>query len=115
MITTIIWISVTLLTPTEDQKTLQEFYRKIQPGGMGWKKVVDQAKKDGINIEGEKGTWDVPTGILCMLIGSVTIYSFLFSIGYFLYKDFNLAFILLSVSIISLYFLNKTWRKLKMA
>ncbi len=114
-ITTIIWISVTLLTPTEDQKTLQEFYRKIQPGGMGWKKVVDQAKKDGINIEGEKGAWDVPTGILCMLIGSITIYSFLFSIGYFLYKDFNLAFILLSVSIISLYFLNKTWRKLKMA
>ena len=114
-ITTIIWISVTLLTPTEDQKTLQEFYRKIQPGGMGWKKVVDQAKKDGINIEGEKGAWDVPTGILCMLIGSITIYSFLFSIGYFLYKDFNLAFILLSVSIISLYFLNKTWKKLKMA
>ena len=114
-ITTIIWISVTLLTPTEDQKTLQEFYRKIQPGGMGWKKVVDQAKKDGVNIEGEKGTWDVPTGILCMLIGSITIYSFLFSIGYFLYKDFNLAFILLSVSIISLYFLNKTWKKLKMA
>ncbi len=114
-ITTIIWISVTLLTPTEDQKTLQEFYRKIQPGGMGWKKVVDQAKKDGINIEGEKGAWDVPTGILCMLIGSITIYSFLFSIGYLLYKDFNLAFILLSVSVISLYFLNKTWRKLKMA
>ena len=114
-ITTIIWISVTLLTPTEDQKTLQEFYRKIQPGGMGWKKVVDQAKKDGINIEGEKGAWDVPTGILCMLIGSITIYSFLFSIGYFLYKDFNLAFILISLSIISLYFLNKTWRKLKMA
>ena len=114
-ITTIIWISVTLLTPTEDQKTLQEFYRKIQPGGIGWKKVVDQAKKDGVKIEGEKGAWDVPTGILCMLIGSITIYSFLFSIGYFLYKDFNLAFILLSVSIISLYFLNKTWRKLKMA
>ena len=113
-ITTIIWISVTLLTPTEDQKTLQEFYRKIQPGGIGWKKVVDQAKKDGVKIEGEKGAWDVPTGILCMLIGSITIYSFLFSIGYFLYKDFNLAFILLSISIISLYFLSRTWRKLKM-
>ena len=113
-ITTIIWISVTLLTPTEDQKTLQEFYRKIQPGGIGWKKVVDQATKDGVNIEGQKGVWDVPTGILCMVIGSITIYSFLFSIGYFLYKDFTIAFILLSISIISLYFLNKTWKKLKM-
>ncbi len=113
-ITTIIWISVTLLTPTEDQKTLQEFYRKIQPGGIGWKKVVDQATKDGVNIEGQKGVWDVPTGILCMVIGSITIYSFLFSIGYFLYKDYTIAFILLSISIISLYFLNKTWKKLKM-
>ena len=113
-ITTIIWVSVTLLTPTEDKKTLEEFYRKIQPGGIGWKKVVDQATKDGINIQGEKGVWDVPTGILCMVIGSITIYSFLFSIGYFVYKDFKIAFILLGISIISLYFLNRSWRKLKM-
>ena len=113
-ITTIIWVSVTLLTPAENKKTLQEFYRKIQPGGLGWKKVVEQAKKDGINIEGEKAAWDVPTGILCMVIGSVAIYSFLFSAGYFLYKDFKMAFSLLGISIVALYFLNKTWRKLKM-
>ena len=113
-ITTIIWVSVTFLTPAENKKTLQEFYRKIQPGGLGWKKVVDQATKDGINIQGEKGVWDVPTGILCMVIGSITIYSFLFSIGYFLYKDFKIAFILLGISIVSLYFLNRSWRKLKM-
>ena len=113
-ITTIIWVSVTLLTPTENKKTLEEFYRKIQPGGIGWKKVVDQATKDGVNIQGEKGVWDVPTGILCMVIGSITIYSFLFSIGYFVYKDFKIAFILLGISIISLYFLNRSWRKLKM-
>ena len=113
-ITTIIWVSVTFLTPAENKKTLQEFYRKIQPGGLGWKKVVDQATKDGVNIQGEKGVWDVPTGILCMVIGSITIYSFLFSIGYFVYKDFKIAFILLGISIISLYFLNRSWRKLKM-
>lgn len=113
-ITTIIWVSVTLLTPAENKKTLQEFYRKIQPGGLGWKKVVDQATKDGVNIQGEKGVWDVPTGILCMVIGSITIYSFLFSIGYFVYKDFKIAFILLGISIVSLYFLNRSWRKLKM-
>ena len=113
-ITTIIWVSVTFLTPAENKKTLQEFYRKIQPGGLGWKKVVEQSKKDGINIEGEKAAWDVPTGILCMVIGSVAIYSFLFSAGYFLYKDFKMAFSLLGISIVALYFLNKTWRKLKM-
>ena len=112
--TTIIWVSVTLLTPAENKKTLQEFYRKIQPGGLGWKKVVDQAKKDGINIEGEKAAWDVPTGILCMVIGSVAIYSFLFSAGYFLYKDFKIAFSLLGISIVALYFLNRSWRRLKM-
>jgi len=113
-ITTLIWVTVTLLTPTEDEKTLQEFYRKIQPGGPGWKKVVQQAKIDGINIEGKKGVWDVPTGILCMIIGSIAIYSILFSAGYFLYKDFNMAFGLMGISAIALYLLNMTWRKLKM-
>ncbi len=113
-ITTLIWVTVTLLTPTEDEKTLQEFYRKIQPGGPGWKKVVEQAKIDGINIEGKKGVWDVPTGILCMIIGSIAIYSILFSAGYFLYKDFNMAFGLMGISVIALYLLNMTWRKLKM-
>ena len=113
-ITTFSWILITYLTPEEDKKVLREFYKKIQPGGRGWKKVVDEAKEEGINLKGKKEAWDVPTGILCMILGCFFVYSILFSIGYFLYSEFNFAIILLTVSIISLILLQKAWKRLKM-
>ena len=113
-ITTFSWILITYLTPEEDKKVLREFYKKIQPGGSGWKKILDEAKEEGINLKGKKEVWDVPTGILCMILGCFFVYSILFSIGYFLYSEFNFAIILLTVSIISLILLQKAWKRLKM-
>ena len=113
-ITTFSWVVVTFMTQPEDEETLRSFYKKIQPGGFGWKKVVDQAAKDGVNIIGKKEAWDVPNGIICMILGSMFIYSILFSIGYFIYAKYMFAFLLLFVSVISLFFLQKAWRKLKM-
>jgi len=113
-ITTFSWVVVTFMTQPEDKETLRSFYKKIQPGGFGWKKVVDQAAKDGVNIIGKKEAWDLPNGIICMILGSMFIYSILFSIGYFIYAKYMFAFLLLFVSVISLFFLQKAWRKLKM-
>ncbi|MBK78237.1 MAG: Na+:solute symporter [Flavobacteriaceae bacterium] len=113
-ITTFSWILITYMTPEEDKEVLRDFYKKIQPGGKGWKKVVDKAKDDGIDLIGKKEAWDVPTGILCMILGCFFIYSILFSIGYFLYSEYTFAIILLTVSIVSLFFLQKAWKRLKM-
>ena len=113
-ITTFSWILITYLTPVEDKQVLRDFYKKIQPGGKGWKKVVDEAKDDGIDLIGKKEAWDVPTGILCMVLGCFFIYSILFSIGYLLYSEYTFAIILLTVSIVSLFFLQKAWKRLKM-
>ena len=113
-ITTFSWILITYLTPEEDKEVLRDFYKKIQPGGKGWKKVVDQAQDDGIDLIGKKEAWDVPTGILCMVLGCFFIYSILFSIGYLLYSEYTFAIILLTVSIVSLFFLQKAWKRLKM-
>ena len=35
----------------------------------------------------EKEEWIVPKGIICMIIGCLTIYSALFSTGYFIYGE----------------------------
>ena len=113
-ITTFSWILITYLTPEEDKEVLRDFYKKIQPGGRGWKKVVDQAKDEGIDLKGKKEAWDVPTGILCMILGCFFVYSILFSIGYFLYSEYIFAIILLTVSFISLIFLQKAWKRLRM-
>src|SRR3569832_1973883 len=39
-VTTITWIVVTLLTPPEPESKLREFYRKVQPATVGWKRIA---------------------------------------------------------------------------
>ena len=112
-ITTIVWISVTLLTKQEDKKVLQDFYLRIQPGGPGWKKVIESAKMENIDIVTSNGAWSVPSGIIAMLLGCVLIYSCLFATGYWIYADFSLAIILSITAIISGVMLIRVWKKIK--
>ena len=111
-ITTVSWVVVTLLTPPSDKSTLNEFYKITQPGGPGWDKVVSDAKEDGIDLDTEKRAWNVPTGILCMLVGSVGIYGALFSTGYFIYGEYLEGLILFSVTILAFFLLRKLMKKL---
>ena len=113
IITTICWVAVTFLTRPTDMKVLQKFYLKIQPGGKGWQKVVRESKKQGINIIKTKTAWNVPTAIICMLLGSVAIYSLLFATGYFLYEKNKEFYFSLTAFVISSIFLYRFWRKLK--
>ena len=111
-ITTVSWVVLTLLTPPSDKSTLNEFYKITQPGGPGWDKVVSDAKEDGIDLDTEKRAWNVPTGILCMLVGSVGIYGALFSTGYFIYGEYLEGLILFSVTILAFVLLRKLMKKL---
>ena len=111
-ITTVSWVVVTLLTSPSDKSTLNEFYKITQPGGPGWNKVVSDAKGDGIDLDTQKRAWNVPTGILCMLVGSVGIYGALFSTGYFIYGEYIEGSILLLVTILAFIILRKLMKKL---
>ena len=112
MITTACWLVITLLTPPSNIETLQNFYKKIQPGGPGWKKIIDVSESNGIKIVGKKEKWDVPTGILCMVFGSISVYSILFGIGYILYSQTTTGLIFILISVISVFILMKFWRRL---
>lgn len=113
LVTTVVWVSVTLLTPAESKATLFSFYRKIQPGGPGWEKVVKDAAVDNVEIVTDHGEWGVPAGIKAMLLGCVLIYSVMFSTGYWIYGETTNAIIFTSVVVISGFLLVRTWRKLK--
>jgi len=85
-ITTVCWIIVTMLTPADDPKTLRSFYRLIRPGGPGWRKVIEDAERDGETITGpEGGRSNLPLGILCTVLGCFAVYSALFGTGYWIY------------------------------
>jgi solute:Na+ symporter, SSS family len=113
-ITTVSWISVTLLTSPSDKKTLLSFCRLVKPGGPGWKKVVENARKEGKPVELIEESWDVPQGILCMVLGCFGVYSALFAVGYWIYGKYALASVLSMSAVVSGFFLMKMWKKLKM-
>jgi SSS family solute:Na+ symporter len=112
-ITTICWITVTLFTQPSEKKTLRSFYRLVHPGGPGWKKVIKQAELENDPIETTTQGWDVPTGILCMVIGCFAIYSALFATGNLIYGKYLPGSILSVVAIISIIILVKLWSKLR--
>lgn len=110
------WIIVTFLTKPVKDDTLRDFYKKIKPGGPGWKAVIDKAKAENLELAKESDLrWDVPTGIICMILGCVAIYSILFTIGNVLYGQFNQAGIFFLITVVSTFLLHRYWRKLKRA
>ena len=113
-LTTATWIIVTLLTKPVNEETLRGFYRKIRPGGPGWKALVDRARSENVELLKEKDLrWDVPTGIMCMILGSISIYSILFAIGNFLYGNLTSGFICIVIMAVSSYLLYRSWNRLK--
>ncbi|MEH6745746.1 MAG: sodium:solute symporter family protein [Maribacter arcticus] len=113
VVTTAIWMLVTVLTPPESDATLRSFYRKTQPGGPGWRKVVKKAEIENEEIVNTGEKWSVPAGITAMLIGIVLIYSIMFATGYWIYGRTTQAIVLTIVSVIFGVLLIKAWNRLK--
>ncbi len=57
VVTTIVWITVTLLTPPEPEATLESFYRKVRPGGLGWRAVALRLGYSNDRIPGGWLSW----------------------------------------------------------
>ena len=102
LLTTTTWIIATFITPPDDEKTLKNFVKKINPGGPGWKNYSS-------NHAGEQ--WSVPIGLLCMLCGTTSVYGVLLGVGSVIYGHYQTAIILIGISIISSFVLFKAWFK----
>ena len=77
-ITTLVWITVTLVTAPDDRKRLLEFYRLVRPAGPGWE-----------SIRAESGLPPSPDSIAQSLLGWVLgclfVYAALFGAGSYIY------------------------------
>ncbi|HQQ92190.1 MAG TPA: Na+:solute symporter [Kiritimatiellia bacterium] len=96
LLTTAGWLAVTYLTPPEKQEVLARFCSKIRAGGPGWRKV--EAASD---LPKTAAGWDVPTGLLCMMVGCLAVWTALFGIGNLLYGALLLGGVLCAVSVAS--------------
>ena len=89
LLTTMVWVVATYLTPPESDKTLSSFVAKVNPGGPGWKRWATAEAT---------APWPVPRGILSMVLGCTGVYAALIATGSWLYGDASTAMILLAVA-----------------
>lgn len=113
LVTTLIWLAATFMTQPESAEVLRNFYRRIQPGGPGWAKVIADAKEDHEEIVKKGVKWSVPAGISAMLVGCVLIYSCMFATGYWIYGKQTMALVLTGSAIISAILLIRLWNRMK--
>ncbi len=113
VVTTAIWLGATYMTQPETKEVLRTFYRKIQPGGPGWARVVREAEAENEKLITTKEKWSVPSGITAMLLGCVLIYTIMFSTGYWIYGKYLPAGILTAIALVSALLLIRVWNKMK--
>ena len=73
-VTTATWLLVTFLTKPTDARTLERFYRRVHPGGAGWRAVAASMP----DVKGDVGYGKLLRDWLC---GAVLVYSALFGTG----------------------------------
>lgn len=100
ILTTIVWVLATYFTPPEDEETLRNFVKKVNPGGPGWANYSDGRLAE---------PWPIPKGILSMILGSIAVYGILLGVGQLIYND-STGFLLISISIIASVGLFRTWK-----
>jgi Na+/proline symporter len=114
-ITTLFWLLATFLTKPTDEGTLLSFYRKVHPGGPGWKKLLrDASARDASWKTFAEEKSDIPAGITCMILGCIAVYSALFATGNWIYGRVTAALVFTLFSLLSSVLLFLAWKKLKL-
>ena len=91
--TAIIWLTVMFLTPPEDDAILDEFYRRVRPGGIGWQK---QRQRTGV-----APATDLSRELIKVVAGSLLLFSSMFAIGGFLLLQSLTGWICLVIAVVS--------------
>ncbi len=92
--TSIVWLTVTFLTKPTKKETLEIFYKKIHPGGIGWKKFGSNYPE----VIPDSGYGKL---FVNWFFGVLLVYSALYSSGQFIFKFYSNALIALAVTAIS--------------
>jgi SSS family solute:Na+ symporter len=109
-VTTVVWLAVTFLTRAEPESKLLEFYRRVRPGVLGWRRIAIHAPEIPATHEG----W---YNLLDWALGCVMVYMALFGLGEIVLGSLGLGIIYMLISGIAGYgiywdFSRRGWEKL---
>ena len=102
--TTVIWISGTLLTSPVPLEHLKAFYRRVHPGGIGWKRIAAQCPE----VKGDRGYWAM---FWCWLASAALIYGVLFGVGKIILKETLVGFGWLALAAVMVFVLYRILSK----
>ena len=74
-VTTVAWVSTTFLTSPEPNAKLDAFYRRVRPGGPGWRQVSERLGYGRESIPGGALAWTN------WIAGIIAVYATLFGLG----------------------------------
>jgi solute:Na+ symporter, SSS family len=95
-ITSVVWLSATLLTQAEPKEKLLAFYRKVRPEGPGWKQVAAEA---GLAESHARG--GLTGQLVNWVLGCALIYGSLFGIGKLIFKEWLAGIVFLGLAIVA--------------
>lgn len=90
----LVWMTVTFLTPPTREDKLISFYKKVHPGGKGWKHISEKVPE----VKGDSGYRRL---FVNWIAGCIMVMFFLFATGKIIFGEFVTGFFLISIALIS--------------
>jgi len=108
-VTTVTWVLATFLTKPEPDAVLDSFYRRVRPGGPGWRRVSERLGYGRESIPGGALAWTN------WIAGIVAVYSTLFGLGKLVFGQLGMGFGLLAVAALAFAWIARAFRSDRLA
>ena len=92
---TVVWLGVTFATQPETEAVLDRFYRRVRPGGPGWRQVSERLGYGREPIPGGAMNWTN------WIAGVVAVYATLFGIGRLIFGEWGEGFGMLALAVLA--------------
>jgi len=90
-VSTVCWLTITLITPQTDKATLIKFYERVRPNTPWWKPIAERA-----SISVQPMHW---RDVANWLVGLVSLYAAMFAVGKLVLADWLAGLVYLAVAV----------------
>ena len=108
-VTTVAWVAATFLTKPEPDSMLDAFYRRVRPGGPGWRRVSERLGYGRESIPGGALAWTN------WIAGIIAVYATLFGLGKLIFGDLARGALLMVVAAAAFAWIARSFRSDRMA
>jgi hypothetical protein len=108
-VTTVTWVAATFLTKPEPDATLDAFYRRVRPGGAGWRRVAERLGYGRESMPGGALAWTN------WIAGIVAVYSTLFGLGKLVFGKTGMGLGILAIAAVAFAWIARSFRSDRMA